>query len=191
MKIKFTPVTCIVNHTLLNNNNNNKKKPFFLYKVYKQQFLNVLTSAGISMSFGVGLLSQTDEVILSQLCSKAKTGQSSKALGKESTESNENQAEYSQSLPLHRSLSQQLNNPCLRLLSALPNKTSPSPPRLPTSQQNSQRGSGEREASRGTIKKFTHSFPMRIPVLSLSSPRGETFCEILTLLPGLHQTWSC
>ncbi|ROJ66280.1 hypothetical protein DPX16_16543, partial [Anabarilius grahami] len=96
--------------------------------------------AGISMSFGVGLLSQTDEVILSQLCSKAKTGQSSKALGKESTESNENRAEYTQSLPLHRSLPQQLNNPCLRLL---PNKTSPSPPRLPTSQQNSQHGSGE------------------------------------------------
>lgn len=150
--------------------------------------MNVLTSAGISMSFGVGLLSQTDEVILSQLCSKAKTGQSSKALGKESTESNENRAEYTQSLPLHRSLPQQLNNPCLRLL---PNKTSPSPPRLPTSQQISQRGSGEREASRGTIKKFTHSSPMRILALSLSSPRGETYCEILTLLPGLHQTWSC
>lgn len=67
-------LTCkSVIHPLLNNNNNNtNKKNIFLYKVYKQEILNHLTSAGIPTSFGVVPLSQTEEVILSQLCSKAK-----------------------------------------------------------------------------------------------------------------------
>lgn len=126
------------------------------------------------MSFGVGLLSQTDEVILSQLCSKAKTGQSSKALGKESTESNENRAEYTQSLHLHRPLPQQLNNSCLRLLSAPPNKTSPPPPTPSFTHKSTELPAwlwGVRGQSRYNKEIYTHFPHMHTRTIALFTSR--------------------
>lgn len=74
-------------------------------------------------------LSQTEEVILSQLCSKAKTGQSSKALGKESTESSDNRAGHTISLSLFRfhSLARQLSSAYLMLFSGPLKKHVPFP----------------------------------------------------------------
>ncbi len=136
------------------------------------------------MSFGVGLLSQTDEVILSQLCSKAKTGQSSKALGKESTESKENRAEYIQSLS-----PQQLNNPCLRLLSALPNKTSPSTPlAYPQVNRTPSEALGSENPVWGTIKKCTHTSPMCTRSIALFTSRWNVLWNShpsLRLAPNL------
>ncbi len=123
MKIKFTPVKSIVNHTLLNNNNNNKKELFFCTKSTNKNFWMFWPVPGSPCLLVLASCPRQTRVILSQLCSKAKTGQSSKALGKESTESKENRAEYIQSLS--SPTTEQSVSPAA---SALPNKTSPSTP---------------------------------------------------------------